>query len=167
MGFNVLGIVLSKQFKNKTELCKNLGIGEVEPVDSNAVFEEAILSYSMGDDDVYITEVGNGTLITFGVEIDYVKVTAKSSTADGGKGMTFIMGDSVGLYNLFYSEDGKGLRSLNSAEGKITDNRGNRLLIETEGKDISVIIFDLIGEITGVRFWDIEPEHPAQLFRRK
>lgn len=122
----------------------------------------------MGDDDVYITEVGNSTIITFGAQIDYGTITVKSSTTEGGKGMTFIMGDSVGLYNLFYSEDGNGIHSLNFSEEKIIDNRGDKLLIETDEKDISsTIIFDLIEEITEVRFWGIDSDCPTQFFRRK
>lgn len=67
MGFNLVGVALSERFIDKQALCSLLGLGEVTLVDDHAIFENASSSYAMGDQDIYITEVGNGTLITTAV----------------------------------------------------------------------------------------------------
>jgi|GEM_PF-5742725 len=166
MGFNILGIVLSKKFEDKNELCKSLGIGEVQLIEPDEIFENASSSYGMGDLDVYITEVGNGTLITHGIYIDFTTINVKPLTSGGGKGMRFVMGDTTGMYNYFYAVDGKGKRQFNFNQGKVIADQGEKLAVETEGKDVSSLIFDLIGEITGMSFWNIEPDHPALLYRK-
>lgn len=167
MGFNLLGIVLSKKFEDKNELCKSLGIGEVELIGPDGIFEEASSSYNMGDQDVYITEVGDGTIITHGVGIDFTTINVKPPTTDAGKGMRFVMGDTTGMYNFFYAEDGKGKRQLNFNQGKLIADQGNKLVVEAEGKEIPEVIFDLVEEITGMSFWKIEPEHPSIHYRKK
>jgi hypothetical protein len=164
MGFNLIGAVLSGKFADKRALCRQLGIGEVNLIDEQAIFESASSSYAMGDLDVYITEIGNGTFITTGIYINVTDVIPV--TANGGKAMRFLMGDTAGLYNFFYAENGKGKRSLEIEQGVIKDDRGNKLAVEPEGKDISAVIFDLIGEITGMGFWSIEPDHTTALYRR-
>jgi hypothetical protein len=163
MGFNILGVAIGKKSDDVLTLCKALNIGNVTEIHEEACFEDASSSYAMDDNAVYVTNLERGCLVTYGSDIDFNAINIREASL-GTTAMSFVMGDTVGLYVLHYAVDGKVKRIINHSEGKVLDDRGKPLDAEANNTDVSEIIFALIGEITGTNFWQIEPDHPSMLY---
>jgi hypothetical protein len=164
MGFNLLGVAIDKEFADKQALYRELQIGDVEITNEHEVFENAVSSYSMDDDAVFITETASGSLITFGTSIDFTTIKTKK-LSENGNVLLFVIGDTVGMYILLYAKNGKIIRYINYNQGEKIADKGHPLPIEEHNKDISEIIFALIGQIIGKSFWDLEPGHPSVMFK--
>ena len=166
MGFNILGVAIDNKFPDKEKLCQDLQIGNVVLVNENSLFENASSSYAMDDDAVFITETEKGTLVTFGTSIDFTTLKIKG-LSENGSALLFVVGDTIGMYILFLAEKGKIVRLINYDGAKKISDKGNPMPIEEELKDISELIFHLIGKTIGTSFWDLEPDSLSLKFKKK
>jgi hypothetical protein len=163
MGFNVQGIAISKKYDTAQKLADTIGLGSIEKVSDN-YFEEA--SSSMIDDnDIYITEVKNGTIVTLGSAFDIQEI-ALNNASEQGKAIKFMVGETSMAFAFEYFLNGQGIRTILNAEGENMMEEGEPLEIETKESDMTEIIFSLIGDVTGNSFYSIEPDQKSEHFRQ-
>lgn len=163
MGFNVQGIAISKKYDTAQKLADTIGLGSIEKV-SDKDFEEA--SSSMIDDnDIYITVLKNGTLITLGIGFEMQEI-AIDHASEEGKAILFMVGETSMAFAFEYSINGKSVRTVFSAEGQNMMEEGETLQIETKESDMKEIIFGLMEEIAGDSFYSIEPDHKSERYRQ-
>lgn len=165
MGFNIIGVAVDKKFADKGKLCQDLKIGQVQLVETDEVFENAISSYEMEDDSVFITETEQGTLLTFGTGIDIAAIRI-DHISEGGNALLFIIGDTVGMYLLFFASNGKVIRYLEYNDGERRKDQGKPLPAEIDSQETDGAIFDLIGQLLGVSFWSLEPDITSSLYKK-
>ena len=80
MGFNIIGVVLNKKVEDPITFAQEIGLGKIELLDEEAMWEDAMFSYNMDDQDVFFTDGVKGTLITYGTGIDWFKLDLRSAT---------------------------------------------------------------------------------------
>ena len=67
MGFNIIGVVLNKKVEDPITFAQEIGLGKIELLDEEAMWEDAMFSYNMDDQDVFFISdtVGMYSLAVF------------------------------------------------------------------------------------------------------
>lgn len=163
MGFNVQGIAISKKYDTAQNLADTIGLGSIQKV-SDKYFEEATSSM-IEDNDIYITEVKNGTIVTLGSGFDIQEISLNSASNEG-KAIRFMIGETSMAFAFEYLLNGKAVRTILNAEGENMMEEGDPLEIETKETDMTEIIFSLIGDVTGDSFYSVEPDQKSEHYRQ-
>lgn len=163
MGFNVQGIAISKKYESAEKLAKELGIGNIKKA-GDTYFEKATSS-SIDDNDIFITEVENGTIVTLGTSFDIQEIPGDIS--NGGKALRFMVGETAMVFAFDYLQNGQSQRSLMNAQDENIMEQGEPLEIEPKETDFTEIIFGLIGDVTGTNFYGIEPDQKSTHYMLK
>ena len=167
MGFNIIGVVLNKKVEDPITFAQEIGLGKIELLDEEAMWEDAMFSYNMDDQDVFFTDGVKGTLITYGTGIDWFKLDLRSATLKYDvQGVIFVISDTVGMYSIAVFANGKCVRYLNYDEGEIKIDKGSKLEIEEDKTIGSDMIIDIISLLIGTSFWDMEEDYPSVMYRR-
>ena len=163
MGFNVQGIAIDKKFKNVQMLSDAIGLGTIKKIGDKS-FERA--SSSMIDDnDIYITEVKNGTIVTlgFGFEMEEIDIY---NVSENGKAILFMVGETSMAFAFEYYINKQDVRRVFNAEGENMMEEGQPLEIETKESDMTEIIFSLIEEVTEDNFYSIDPNKKSECYQK-
>ncbi len=154
MGFNISGIAINKSYKdNFEELQKEFGwdLKKVEDID----FEDASSNWKEEDIcDVYFTE--EGTLLFLNMDMCTQPWEISSLNT-----LTFALSETSMAFNIDYCEKGVGVRSITEFDGNRVEDEGGRLKVEEKSEDTSEIIWNLVEEVIGKRFLDIEADEKA------
>jgi hypothetical protein len=157
MGLNLSGFATSIKTSDLSEIAKVLNIKISEQLGKFA-FEEAISGF-IEDDDIYITETRNGSIITVGMNFPIFETVMCPLSENENKLLRFIIGETSMIFFLEYHENGRTLRRKVVQDYDVVDEEGKTLEIEYSGEDIDEVIMQLIQHITGDDIYSLEPEH--------
>jgi hypothetical protein len=160
MGHNISGIAFNKKFENKTEeLSKLLGV-ELQ-LDKEIDFEDASENWKEeGYFDVYFSK--NGTLVFANIDYCLEPYSHKECNI-----LTFALSETSMTFNIGYTEIGEVVRSIMKVNDEVLDEEGEPLQCEIDNEDMTEVIFDQIGEVIGIHFYEIELEEKAYRFNLK
>lgn len=117
MGINTIGFAISSKINHFNDIADRLNI-IIDGPTSEVYFEEAI-SDSILEDDIYLTKLENGTLITTGRNFPFFGEDFSILSEHSTKFLKFAYGDTSGQYYFEYYENGNFLRSKYVSEGQI------------------------------------------------
>lgn len=161
MGHNISGIAINKNFENNTEeLSKLLGV-ELQ-IENEIIFEEASENWKEeGYFDVYFSK--NGTLVFANIDYCLEPYSHKETNI-----LTFALSETSMTFNIGYTENDVLVRSIMKVNDEIVDEEGAPLQCEIENEDdMTEAIFDQIGEVIGMHFYEIELDEKAYRFSLK
>ena len=161
MGHNISGIAINKNFENNVEeLSKLLGV-ELQ-IENEIIFEEASENWKEeGYFDVYFSK--NGTLIFANIDYCLEPYSHKETNI-----LTFALSETSMTFNIGYTENDILVRSIMKVNDEIVDEEGAPLQCEIENEDdMTEAIFDQIGEVIGMHFYEIELDEKAYRFSLK
>ena len=161
MGHNISGIAINKNFENNTEeLSKLLGV-ELQ-IENEIIFEEASENWKEeGYFDVYFSK--NGTLIFANIDYCLEPYSHKETNI-----LTFALSETSMTFNIGYTENDVLVRSIMKVNDDIIDEEGEPLQCEIDNEDdMTEAIFDQIGEVIGMHFYEIELDEKAYRFNLK
>ena len=161
MGHNISGIAINKNFENNTEeLSKLLGV-ELQ-IENEIIFEEASENWKEeGYFDVYFSK--NGTLVFANIDYCLEPYSHKETNI-----LTFALSETSMTFNIGYTENDVLVRSIMKVNDEIVDEEGEPLQCEIENEDdMTEAIFDQIGEVIGMHFYEIELDEKAFRFYLK
>ena len=161
MGHNISGIAINKNFENNTEeLSKLLGV-ELQ-IENEIIFEEASENWKEeGYFDVYFSK--NGTLVFANIDYCLEPYSHKETNI-----LTFALSETSMTFNIGYTENDVLVRSIMKVNDEIVDEEGAPLQCEIENEDdMTEAIFDQIGEVIGMHFYEIELDEKAFRFYLK
>ena len=158
MGFNIAGIVVNKNYENKTEeLGKSLGLNLT--FEKEITCEEATRNWK--DDgicDIYFAE--NGTILYLPFDL----CATESYAIENQDVLTFAYSETSMAFNFDYFENGEFRRKIFEAEGDRMDDIGEPLPEEAIHTEVSELIFKKISIVLGEK-WGSDEEMKA--FRYK
>ncbi len=156
MGFNISGIVVNKNYEgNTTELGDNLGLSLTS--NSEITYEEAAKNWKEdGICDIYFHETG--TLLYLSMDR-----CTEGYAIPGQKVLTFALSETSMAFSLNYYENDHFVREIMEFDGDRVTDEGDPLPQEATDSDVSELIFTMIGDVLGTRFWDID--FAAKAFR--
>jgi hypothetical protein len=160
MGFHINGVAIDKKFKDHHELLSNLGLPNMQ-MKEESFFEMA--SSSLGeerDNDVFVTEVSNGTIITVGRNFN-VQSLEVSQSLKNGQVLKFIVSEGSMAFMFEYFEAGKRKRKVLTVVGHFLDDLEDPLDLESETSDLTTVIFQLMKKVTGDNLFSIDPDHKS------
>lgn len=161
MGHNISGIAINKNFENNTEeLSKLLGV-ELQ-IENEIIFEEASENWKEeGYFDVYFSK--NGTLVFANIDYCLEPYSHKETNI-----LTFALSETSMTFNIGYTENDVLVRSIMKVNDDIIDEEGEPLQCEIDNEDdMTEAIFDQIGEVIGMHFYEIELDEKAYRFALK
>lgn len=161
MGHNISGIAFNKNFENNTEeLSKLLGV-ELQ-IENEIIFEDACENWKEeGYFDVYFSK--NGTLVFANIDYCLEPYSHKETNI-----LTFALSETSMTFNIGYTENDVLVRSIMKVNDEIVDEEGEPLQCEIDNEDdMSKAIFDQIGEVIGIHFYEIELDEKAYRFSLK
>lgn len=161
MGHNISGIAINKNFENNTEeLSKLLGV-ELQ-IENEIIFEEASENWKEeGYFDVYFSK--NGTLVFANIDYCLEPYSHKETNI-----LTFALSETSMTFNIGYTENDVLVRSIMKVNDEIVDEEGAPLQCEIDNEDdMTEAIFDQIGEVIGMHFYEIELDEKAYRFSLK
>ena len=161
MGHNISGIAINKNFENNTEeLSKLLGV-ELQ-IENEIIFEEASENWKEeGYFDVYFSK--NGTLVFANIDYCLEPYSHKETNI-----LTFALSETSMTFNIGYTENDVLVRSIMKVNDDIIDEEGEPLQCEIDNEDdMTEAIFDQIGEVIGMHFYEIELDEKAYRFYLK
>jgi len=157
MGFNLSGLVINKNYKNKLEeLQEELGWKLTRKEEIN--FEQASSNWKEnGICDIYFSE--QGTLLFISID-----KCAQSWGINNANTLTFALSETSMVFNINYCENGIEKRSIIEIEGNRIEDEGEKLKVEEISEAASEIIWNQIEALLGQPFWDIDLEEKAERF---
>lgn len=161
MGHNISGIAINKNFENNVgELSKLLGV-ELQ-IENEIIFEDASENWKEeGYFDVYFSK--NGTLIFANIDYCLEPYSHKETNI-----LTFALSETSMTFNIGYTENDVLVRSIMKVNDDILDEEGEPLQCEIDNEDdMTEAIFDQIGEVIGMHFYEIELDEKAYRFTLK
>lgn len=160
MGHNISGIAINKNFENNIEeLSRFLGV-ELQ-LDKEIDFEDASENWKEeGYFDVYFSK--NGTLVFANIDYCLEPYSNKENNI-----LTFALSETSMTFNIGYTENGEVVRSIMKVNDEVLDEEGEPLQCEIDNEDMTEAIFDQIGEVIGIHFYEIELEEKAYRFNLK
>jgi len=160
MGHNISGIAINKNFENNTdELSRLLGV-ELK-LDKEIDFEDASENWKEeGYFDVYFSK--KGTLVFANIDYCLEPYSHKENNI-----LTFALSETSMTFNIGYTENGQVVRSIMKVNDEVLDEEGEPLKSEIDNEDMTEAIFDQIGEVIGIHFYEIELEEKAYRFNLK
>lgn len=158
MGFNISGIVINKNYKDKLPaLQKDLGL-DIEFVEE-INFETASANWKdEGICDIYFSE--QGTLLFVNMDM-----CIEPWSIETGNTLTFALSEISMAFCLNYCEGRNLKRSIMEVNGKRMSEEGEQLAVEATAPDTSEIIWAQLGAVLGQTFWNIEPEEKAYRYK--
>ncbi len=154
MAFNFSGIVINKNYEGQVE---ELGeaLGFQLNYDCPISYEEASKNWKEdGMCDIFFSK--SGTLMFLPMEL-----CIKDYFIEQQQVLTFAYSDNSMAFNLSYYEGTACKRKiLEVSEHRITDS-GDLLSEETADTDVSELIFDQIGKVLGLDFWEMDDDLKA------
>lgn len=161
MGHNISGIAINKNFENNVEeLSKLLGV-ELQ-IENEIIFEDASENWKEeGYFDVYFSK--NGTLIFANIDYCLEPYSHKETNI-----LTFALSETSMTFNIGYTENDVLVRSIMKVNDDTIDEEGEPLQCEIDNEDdMTEAIFDQIGEVIGMHFYEIELDEKAYRFALK
>jgi len=161
MGHNISGIAINKNFENNIEeLSKLLGVELL--LDNEINFEEASENWKEeGYFDVYFSK--NGTLVFANIDYCLEPYFHKETNI-----LTFALSETSMTFNIGYTENDVLVRSIMKVNDEIVDEEGEPLQCEIDNEDdMTEAIFDQVGEVIGMHFYEIELDEKAYRFKLK
>ena len=154
MGFNISGIAINKNYKNNFEqLEKELGWKLIKHGELD--FESASSNWKEDEFcDVYFTK--NGTLLFISMDRCETNFCLQHNNV-----LTFVLSETSMAFKVGYTEKGVEKRKIVEVDDIRMVDKGEVLQAEMNTEDTSEIIWNLIEEIIGKRFWDIEFDDKA------
>lgn len=161
MGHNISGIAFNKNFENNVEELSKL-LGVYLQNENEIIFEEASENWKEeGYFDVYFSK--NGTLVF--ANIDYC---LEPYSYEETNILTFALSETSMTFNIGYTENNVLIRSIMKVNDDILDEEGEPLQCEIDNEDdMTETIFDQIGEVIGIHFYEIELDEKAYRFTLK
>lgn len=161
MGFNIQGLAVNKKFGSVQELASLLGLTHVQKTaDTN--FEAAGFG-SKKAKQFFLTELEHGTIITVGHHLLALNLPVTAISQDA-RVLLFAVNETAMAYAFEYVENGVLLREYMLAEDRELSNSGTPLPAEATSKNVMDSIANIISDITGTRFWGIEPGYESEEF---
>lgn len=161
MGHNISGIAINKNFENNVEeLSKLLGV-ELQ-IENEIIFEDASENWKEEEYfDVYFSK--NGTLIFANIDYCLEPYSHKETNI-----LTFALSETSMTFNIGYTENDVLVRSIMKVNDDTIDDEGEPLQCEIDNEDdMTEAIFDQIGEVIGMHFYEIELDEKAYRFALK
>lgn len=157
MGFNLSGIVISKNYKdNVNELQEQLGLNL--ELDKEISFQEASANWKDRKIcDIYFGEYGTLLFVSMDMCVD------EAWFIEDGNTLTFALSETSMAFSFNYYEADKLVRSFMEVEGRRLSEEGEKLPIEETGDDSSEIIWKQLGAVLGQTFWSVN--HDEKAFR--
>ncbi|MBA5791986.1 hypothetical protein H1R17_03655 [Flavobacterium sp. xlx-214] len=165
MGINTIGIAISAKINDLREITDKLNINIEGPIEENC-FEEAI-SNNIEDDEIFFTQLKNGTLITMGANIPFFGEDFSALSEIGQKFSKFIYGDTSSQYYFEYYENKKLIREKYISEGDVQINEGKALPQEFAGLTDDELIMSVIYQTCGDDIFSIEPNVKSIKYKYK
>lgn len=158
MGFNISGLVISKNYQNNFEqLQEELGWNLVKEDEIN--FETASSNWKDNDVcDVYFSD--KGTLLFIGMDRCVESWALKDANT-----LTFALSETSMAFNLNYCENGVLKRSIMEVEDNRITEEGDKLDVEAKSTDTSEIIWNQIDVVLGKEFGAIDLNEKAIRYR--
>lgn len=165
MGVNTIGIAISPKVNDLKEITNKLNIIIEGPIEES-YFEEAI-SNNIKDDEIFFTQLENGTLVTFGIDFPLFGEDFSVLSENGQKFSKFIYGDTSSQYYFEYYENNEFLRSKYVSEGIVQMSEGKSLPQEFAGLTDDELIMNVVYQTCGDDIFSIEPDVKSIKYRYK
>lgn len=157
MGLNLSGLAINKNYENDfINLQKELG-WNLEKQSEITIEIAQTTSDSEGICDVYFSE--KGTLMFLGLEMCEVPWPLKNNNT-----LTFAISETAMAFKMDYCENGMEKRSVFELNGEIMEEEGEELSIESESEDTLEAVWNLVGDLLGKSFWEIEPDEKVMRY---
>lgn len=165
MGVNTIGIAISSKVNDLKEITNKLNIVIEGPIEESD-FEEAI-SNNIKDDEIFFTQLENGTLVNFGDDFPFFGEDFSVLSNIGQKFSKFIYGETSGQYYFEYYENNEFIRSKYFSEGIVQISEGVSLPQEFAGLSDDELIMSVIYQTCGDDIFSIEPGVKSIKYRYK
>jgi hypothetical protein len=155
MGFNLSGIVISKNYKdNVSELQEQLGLNL--ELDKEISFLEASANWKDREIcDIYFGEQGTVLFVSMDRCVD------ECWCIEDGNTLTFALSETSMAFSFSYYEANKLVRAFMEVEGQRLSEEGEKLPIEETEDDSSEIIWRQLGVVLGQTFWSVNQDEKA------
>ncbi len=174
MGLNIQGVAVSK--KDINDISKRLLFNSLQKIEK--VLFEKVLSNSIGEDEIYVIETKNGTLLIFGdniplweiekqqnSDVHFWKIPMTLLSKNKNRALRFMIGETSNIFAFHYYEDGECLRKFYSVNFEIEDEEGKALDIEFQNLPHDEIIYELMLKICGDNIETIDLEQFATVYK--
>jgi hypothetical protein len=155
MGFNLSGIVISKNYKdNVSELQEQLGLNleldrEISFLEASANWKDRRIC------DIYFGEQGTVLFVSMDMCVD------ECWFIEDGNTLTFALSETSMAFSFNYYEADKLVRAFMEVEGQRLSEEGEKLSIEETEDDSSEIIWKQLGVVLGQTFWSVNQDEKA------
>jgi hypothetical protein len=149
MIYNVQGIATSFKIKNVAIFATQMRV-DISKSSKNSVFEYAISS-EIGDNEIFVTEMSNGTILTVGNCV-YIDEILLYEISKNGRVLSFIISESSNIFTFDYYKNGELIRSVQKLGDDNFYEVGDPFEIEETETDYTEIIFRLIQDVAGDSF---------------
>ncbi|MDR0227577.1 MAG: hypothetical protein LBI72_00700 [Flavobacteriaceae bacterium] len=158
MGFNIAGLVINKNYQHN--------IGDLEQVLNQNLVLEGEVDFESGSEnwkeddycDVYFTD--RGTLVFLSMEAAAFEFLVANQNA-----MSFVLSEMSMTFSINYTRNKFLVRQIVESEGELVDNKGEVFDFEEYESDKSELIYYLIEQELGIRFWDIDLDEKCFRYR--
>jgi hypothetical protein len=163
MGFNFQGLAINRLYTSAVAIADDFNIPAIEFVgESN--FEESTMD-NISSTAIYITRINDSSFCTFGADINIEEIAFRLSSDANFKAVRFAIYETSMAFAFEYFKGLHCVRSKFVFPEQTTEEKGEPLPIEKSETDMTEIIFNLIGELCGVDFWDIELETKSMHYK--
>jgi hypothetical protein len=159
MGFNLSGIVISKNYKDNVNLLRE-ELGLNLELDKEITFQEASANWKEPRIcDIYFGEKGTILFVSMDMCVD------QAYYIEEGNSLTFALSEFSMAFSFNYYESDKLVRSFLEIEESRVSEEGEKLPIEEAEDDAADIIWKQLGVVLGQTFWSIN--HDERAYRYK
>lgn len=160
MGLNIGGLCISRNLaENESALAEIL---EAQLDFSSYITMEEVMDDWPNEDFVDVYFCDSGTVIF--CDIDFC---ALPYLIQGESTFSFAHIETSMSFSIIYTENASVRREITVHEEQVLDSEGEPLDFESEVPDPSELIYRLFKEVTGVSFWDIEPDTQLKRYKFK
>lgn len=165
MGVNTIGIAISPKVDDLKEITNKLNIIIEGPIKES--YSEEAISNNIKEDEIFFTQLENGTLVTFGTDFPFFGQDFSVLSEVGQKFSKFIYGETSGQYYFEYYENGEFIRSKYISEGTVQISEGKSLPMEFAGLSDDELIMNVIYQTCGDDIFSIAPDVKSVKYRYK
>lgn len=149
MGFNIAGLVINKNYQDDLASLENI-LNKKLVFEKEVDFEQGSENWKEGDYcDIYFTT--DGTLVFLSMEQSAFEFLVPKQ-----KTLSFVLSEMSMTFSINYTRNQYLIRSVVETEGEVVESKGDSLEFEDTESDKSELIYHLMEEVLGIRFWDID-----------
>ena len=157
MGYNFSCIAIDKNINGQVDAFLENNNIFIAPTGKRVSIDRAMNGDQSKEIDAFFTDRGTILFIPYDLSLQAYKF-------GGANVMAFSYYETVMAFTIFFTEDGKLVRTILEAEGEIHDQSGEPLSIESDHESIADCIEEMVEYLTGFRLFSYDEESTCERY---